>query len=586
MKPVLLYDGRCGFCKIWIHYWRQLTGDRVEYASFQEAGARYPQIPSKSFSEAVQLVRPDGTVASGAQAVYETLGMGKTYESSRVISGLSEVFYRFVASHRGFFYQLTRFTFGTRIEPARFEATQWVFLRLLAVIYAAAFASLAVQITGLIGAAGILPVQEYLGAAAQTFGATRFMAVPTIFWFGSADEILRIACWAGVALSALLFVGRLSRLMLILMFLLYLSLCSVGQDFLAFQWDALLLETGFLAIFLGRAPIVVWLFRWLVFRLYFLSGAVKLLSRDPTWRNFTALEFHFHTQPLPVRLAWYADKLPGWFQHGNTFLVLAIEVAVPFLVFAPRRIRTLGASLMIGLQVLILLTGNYAFFNFLTLALCVFLFDDRTFRRLVPKKLNLRIIVSSGRLHRAAIAVLAAVVLILSVARLTETFHGALPEPLRFLARATAPFQIVNSYGLFSIMTTTRPEIIVEGSNDGETWLAYEFRYKPGDLNRPPRWAAPHQPRLDWQMWFAALGDYKSNLWFVAFAARLLESSPPVLLLLEKNPFPDYPPRFIRAMVYEYSFTDWATRQRTGAWWKRTPLGVYLPVISLHPAAQ
>jgi len=586
MKPILLYDGRCGFCKIWIHYWQQLTGDRVEYASSQEAGARYPQIPPRSFSEAVQLVRPDGTVASGAQAVYETLGMEKIYESSRLVSGLSEVVYRFIASHRGFFYQLTRFTFGTRIEPVRFEAAQWVFLRLLAIVYAAAFMSLAVQITGLIGTAGILPLQEYLTAAAQTFGATRFLAVPTIFWLGGTDEILRIACWAGVVFSTLLFVGKLPRLMLILMFLLYLSLCSVGQDFLAFQWDALLLEAGFLAIFLGRARIVVWLFRWLVFRLYFLSGAVKLLSRDPTWRNFTALDFHFHTQPLPVRLAWYADKLPGWLQHGNTFLVLAIEIGVPFLIFAPRRIRHFGASLLIALQVLILLTGNYAFFNLLTLALCVFLFDDRTFQRLIPKRSSLPAGGSPGRLNRAVIAGLTAFILILSAARLTETFHGELPEPLRFLARVTAPFQVVNSYGLFSIMTTTRPEIIVEGSNDGETWLAYEFRYKPGDLNRPPRWAAPHQPRLDWQMWFAALSDYKSNLWFVAFAARLLESSPPVLALLEKNPFPNYPPRFVRAMVYEYSFTDWETRRRTGAWWKRTPLGVYLPAISLRPGAQ
>ena len=390
MKPVLIYDGGCGFCKIWIHDWRQLTGDRVEYAASQEVGDRYPQIPLEAFKESVQLVRPDGTVASGARAVCETLRMQKIYESSRVIGGVSEALYRFIAHHRNFFYQVTRFTFGTRIEPVRFAGTQWLFLRVLAVIYAIAFASLGVQITGLIGEQGILPLTDYLKAAAQTFGAARFFAVPTVFWFNSTDDMLRAICWTGVALSALLFAGKLQRLMLALLFILYLSLSAAGQDFLTFQWDALLIEAGFLAIFLCRSRVVVWLFRLLVFRLIFLSGGVKLLSRDRSWASLDAMSFHYHTQPLPTVLAWYAEKIPDWFQRDSTLVVLVIELGMPFLIFAPRRMRMFGAAFIMGLQVLILLTGNYGFFNILTLALCLFLFDDRALRRFIPRRIRER----------------------------------------------------------------------------------------------------------------------------------------------------------------------------------------------------
>jgi predicted DCC family thiol-disulfide oxidoreductase YuxK len=588
MKPVLIYDGKCGFCKIWIDYWRRLTGDRIEYATSQEVGGRYPQIPPRAFSESVQLVRPDGTVASGARAVFETLGKEKIYESSRLIAGISEFVYRFIARHRNFFYHLTKRTFGTHIEPARFVWTQWIFLRVLAIAYGAAFASLTVQITGLIGERGVAPLNDYLPVLARTFGAGHFFAAPMIFWWNSSDEMLRAVCWAGVALSVLLLAGFLERLSLVLLFVLYLSLSSAGQDFLVFQWDSLLLEAGFLAIFLGVAPVVVWLFRWLVFRLYFLSGSVKLLSGDPTWRNLTALDYHYHTQPLPTVLAWYVEKLPEWFHRTSTLLVFAIEIGLPFFIFMPRRMRIVAAKWMIAFQVLILLTGNYAFFNLLAIALCLFLFDDRALQWLVPRRVRERTWAAAsrpGRVRRVVAAALAAVVLTLGAARMYQTFGNELHQPLRFLVSASAPFEIVSSYGLFAVMTTTRPEIIIEGSDGGETWMAYEFRYKPGDLRRAPRWAAPHQPRLDWQMWFAALGTFRENLWFVELAGRLLEGSPPVLGLLEKNPFPNRPPHYVRAMAYNYSFTDWETRRRTGAWWKRELLGVYLPPIGMRATA-
>lgn len=585
-KPLLIYDGNCGFCKIWIDYWKQLTGDRVDYAPSQEVAERYPQISRRAFSESVQLVRADLTVASGARAVFETLGHPSTYEKSRLFAALSEGAYRVVARHRDFFYKVTQYTFGTKIEPARYAITQWIFLKALAVIYGIAFLSLAVQITGLIGEHGILPLQDYMKQVGQELGRSRFYAMPTIFWWGADDKSLEAVCWMGVALAFLLLFGRLQKLVLILLFGFYLSLSSAGQDFLAFQWDALLLEAGFLAIFLGRAQIVVWLYRLLVFRLYFLSGCVKLLSGDEAWKQGTALDYHFHTQPLPNFISWYADKLPRGVLRASTLGTLAIEIGAPFLIFFPRRVRMFGATLMIALQVLILLTGNYGFFNYLTIALCLFLFDDQALRKLVPAKMRVG---SPARamnpLKRILLGAFAAWIAVLGFIRLIEPFIGQAPEPLRTIASGAAPFEIVNGYGLFAVMTTTRPEIIVEGSNDGDHWQAYEFKYKPGDLARRPPWVAPYMPRLDWQMWFAALSSYRQNLWFVAFAAKLLQGSPPVLALLGKNPFPDHPPRYIRATVYQYSFTDFSARRKTGDWWQRQELGTYLPVIGLRSEA-
>ena len=590
-KPIFIYDGNCGFCKIWIEYWKQLTGGRVDYAPSQEVADRYPQIPRREFARSAQLVRPDGTVASGARAIFETLGMERAYGRNRVFAWIAEAAYRFIAGHRDLAYQVTRFTFGTRIEPARSQTTQWIFIRALALIYLAAFASLAMQITGLIGEHGILPLQDFMKAVEKAVGGQKYFVMPTLLWWDSSDRMLNNVCFAGMAFSILLLFGRLEKLCLAALFVLYLSLSVSGQDFLQFQWDALLLEAGFLALFLGRAPIVLWLFRWLVFRLNFMSGMSKLLSHDPAWRNFTALEYHYHTQPLPTVLAWYADKLPHWFQRSSTFMVLAIEIAVPFLIFMPRLLRISAAWCIIGLQVLILATGNYAFFNFLTIALCLFLFDDRAFGNFSPPKLFTRRS-STGdaaarpmnALERGLIGVFAALIFVIGLTHVLDSFHEA-PDPMRALARLVSPFEIVNSYGLFAVMTTTRPEIIVEGSNDSEHWSAYEFRYKPGDLNRAPRWVQPLQPRVDWQMWFAALGNYQQNLWFVGFVVRLLEGSPEVLRLLEKNPFPDHPPHYVRAMIYDYSFTTWEERRKTGAWWKRVPFGTYLPVVGMKATA-
>jgi len=252
LVPLLIFDGRCGFCRIWIDYWKRLTAGRIEFAPSQDVGDRFPQIPPRAFAEAVQLVRPDGSVASGARAVFETLNRERIYESSHWVAASSEAAYRFIARRRSLFYWLTRLTFGKRIEPARFALTQWLFLRLLAAIYVVAFASLAVQVTGLLGEHGISPAHVFFERVGTNLGWMRFWAAPSVFWWNSTDSVLVGAAWLGVGLGALLFIGHLERLALLLLYVLYLSFSLAGQEFLSFQWDALLLEAGFLAIFFGH----------------------------------------------------------------------------------------------------------------------------------------------------------------------------------------------------------------------------------------------------------------------------------------------------------------------------------------------
>jgi len=384
-------------------------------------------------------------------------------------------------------------------------------------------------------------------------------------------------------LSLLLLLGVRWRILRVAVFVLYLSLATAGQEFMGYQWDALLLEAGFLAILLGSSPIVVWLYRWLLFRLVFLSGIVKLSSGDPSWRHFTALPVHYETQPLPTPLAWYAHQLPAWFQRASVGFVFSVELVVPFLIFAPRRVRFLAARAMLVLQVLILLTGNYAFFNLLTISFCLFLLDDGYFRRALPKRLVPSAATSDRprMWSRAVCGAFAALALFVGAFQVARPF-GLRWAPADAAIRSVSPFEIINSYGLFAVMTITRPEIVIEGSNDGVTWLAYEFKYKPGDLTRRPAWVAPHQPRLDWQMWFAALGSYQSDPWIVRFMVRLLQGSPEVLRLLGHNPFPDTPPHYARAMLYQYRFTTPAERDLTGAWWSRELKGPYIPPVSLR----
>jgi len=607
-EPLLVYDGACGFCRHWIARWRRIAGDRVSFATSQEVGSRFPEIPPEAFQASVQLILPNGQVFSGAEAVYQTLAYDSRkrwmlwcYETLPGMRGLTEWAYHWIARHRDSASRLTLFLWGKGSTPATFFLTRNLFLRCLGAIYFIAFLSLGSQIHGLIGSNGILPIQPYLERVGQQLGGERYLFFPTLFWFDASDLFLQWVCSAGVVCAFLLVLGIVPAPLLVVLWVCYLSLDVACRDFLSYQWDALLLEVGFLAIFLAPLSItlnrssknppsawVLWLFRLLLFRLMFSSGVVKLMSGDPTWRDLTALNFHYATQPLPTWIGWYAHQLPEVIQKLSVLGVFGIELLVPFLIFAPRRLRTMGSGIMIFFQLLIYLTGNYCFFNLLTIALCLLLLDDRMWfqksqRDVSPAPLyGTR---SSGG-YTWAIGPFVAVMLLLNVIQVTGLFHRNLYhlKPVRFLYRTLSPFRIVNHYGLFAVMTTTRLEILVEGSKDGLQWKPYQFRYKPGDVTRKPHFVAPHQPRLDWQMWFAALSTYQQHPWFVSFCGKLLEGSPEVLQLLSENPFPEAPPRYLRAVVYEYTLTDRETRSQTGQWWSREKRGLYCPILSLRSA--
>lgn len=647
-KPLMIYDGDCNFCKFWISRWQRSTAGRVDYIASQDpqVAKQFSELPREWFAEAVQLIETDGRVYSGAEAVFRSLTYSPfkelplwTYEHVPGVAPATEWAYHFVAQRREGFSFLTRLLWGREGALPTHSLVRWVFLRLLGIIYLIAFVSLGTQILGLAGSNGIVPAGEFMESARLHFdhayaGLERYHELPTLCWFSASDGFLRFLCVAGAVLSVLLIANLAPALCLFLLWLIYLSLTTVCGVFLGFQWDALLLETGLLAIFLAPLKLfswpataaapsrtVLWLLRWLLFRLMFESGAVKLLSGDATWRKLTALNFHYETQPLPTWIAWYAHQLPAGIQTACVFIMFVIELVAPFLILAPRRLRFVGCWLLILLQVVILLTGNYCFFNLLTIALCLLLLDDALLAGLVPARWRDRFVPQqtrfftdktaqpeSGSNGKALaeikvppaslsaptarrrgwpgwiIAPLTAVIMLVTLTQLFGILLGSRswPESLIALDVWISPFRSVNSYGLFAVMTTTRREIIIEGSNDGQNWLPYEFKYKPGDPRRRPQFVAPHQPRLDWQMWFAALGNYQENPWLVDFCARLLQGSPEVLGLMGRNPFPDAPPRYIRGMLYIYHFSNFQERRTQGIWWRRELVGEYLPVISLR----
>ncbi|PCI36287.1 MAG: membrane protein, partial [Elusimicrobia bacterium] len=435
----------------------------------------------------------------------------------------------------------------------------------LAAVYVSAFTSLGVQILGLIGENGILPVAK--------------------FWAGTSDAALQGVCWAGAALAlAAPFTGRAAPLFYAGLWGLYFSLYRASGLFLGYQWDILLLEVGFLAVFVVGSRGVhppragLWAMRWLLFRLMLLSGAVKLLSNDKMWWDLTALTLHYETQPLPTRFAWHAHQLPLWIQKTSVLLMFGIELILPFFAFGPRRIRLLSAAGILMLMSLILLTGNYTFFNFLTASLCLFLFDDAWLASWLPKR-KFAQGKPAGVLRRRLSWVLAAFVAVVGGSQLLLRF---VPKTRSFAALQSAAvagyrYHMVNTYGLFAVMTTVRREIVLEGSADGRNWKAYEFKWKPGSLERVPGWVQPHQPRLDWQMWFASLASYKRNPWYFHFQRRILQGQPEVLALLANNPFPEKPPKYLRSLFYRYRFTS----SGSDAWWSRKALGLYAPMTTL-----
>lgn len=599
-RPLLVYDGDCGFCKLWIARWQEETGEAIDYQPLQEAAARFPEAPRAEFERAVKLIEPDGVVRSGADAVFHSLGAGGglapsrwCYEHLPGFAALSEAVYRVIASHRGAAHWITWLLWGNDVRrPAYFTARSW-FLRSLGVVYLIAFLSLWVQVDGLIGARGVAPLPEFLAAVHEQLGVRSYHFLPTFCWLNASNGFLHFLCGAGAVLSISLIFGIAPVVCLVLLFASYLSLTIAGQDFLSFQWDILLLEAGFLAIFLapwrwrlsGRkrtplSPTAIFLLHCLLFKLMFMSGIVKLTSGDASWWNLSALDYHYWTQPLPTVLGWWADKSPEWFKHFSTAATLLIEVICPLLFWFPRRLRLFGAGATVFLQICIGLTGNYAFFNLLTIALCLLLVDDASWPR---ARLTNRISAATNSWTEVVPAIVVAVTLPLNAMLIYESFAPGVtwPRPLAALYGALTPFRIVNGYGLFRVMTKDRPEVIIEGSADGIDWKPYVFKWKAGPVDRMPAFVEPHQPRLDWQMWFAALSDPRRNRWFFGLIGRLLQNEPAVLRLLETNPFPDKPPRYVRAELYRYRFATRAEHAKTGAWWTRTDEREYLPTVSL-----
>ncbi len=334
--------------------------------------------------------------------------------------------------------------------------------------------------------------------------------------------------------------------------------------------------------------VVIWLLRLLLFKLMLSSGAVKLLSGDVTWHDLSALHYHYWTQPLPTPLGWCAAQLPDWYQKFCVAVMFFIELVLPFFIFVPR-LRSISALILALLQVLILLTGNYTFFNLLTILLCLLLLDDRTllrmklepFSRFAAALIGASVALPASKLRRIGSALLATLIATLTVGHSV----GFAPEPVRLFSYMLAPWYISNGYGLFAVMTTSRKEIVVEGSQDGVYWEPYAFLFKPGDVDRAPPWVAPYQPRLDWQMWFAALGTRRDSPWFSHFVLRLLQNSPDVKALLQSEPFNGSAPKFVRASLYDYQFTDLPELTRSGAWWKRSYVGLFFPEASLREPA-
>src|SRR5436190_14038631 len=395
-KPLIIWDGECHFCWRWIERWREITRDAVDYATSQESAERFPEIPREQFERSLIYIETDGSVFLGAEAVFRSLRcrssrkwLAWSYDHVPGFAAVSESLYRIIAFNRRFASAITRLLWGDDVRPpAYFVARRW-FLRALGLIFLIAFVSLWVQIDGLIGSNGIIPVSEFLPAARAQLGDRALSILPTLCWLNSSDAFLHFLCGGGVVLSLLLIFGIAPALSLVGLVVFYLSLAIAGQTFLSFQWDILLLEIGFLSIFL--APWRLWpkrgvdppisraalfLLKLLLFKLMIMSGVVKLTSGDDSWWNLSALDYHYWSQPLPTVFGWWADKSPEWFKHFSVAFCLLVEIVVPFFIWAPRRLRLMAAGLLIFLQLAIAATGNYCFFNLLTIALCLLLIDD------------------------------------------------------------------------------------------------------------------------------------------------------------------------------------------------------------------
>jgi hypothetical protein len=504
---------------------------------------------------------------------------------------------------------------------------RWLFLRWLGFIYFSAFYSLIFQVRGLIGPEGILPASDYLDAVAHSLGHVRFWYAPTLLWFSSGPHMLVGLCWAGMVGSILLVLNIWPRGALAVCFLCFLSFVSAAGDFSGYQSDGMLLEAGFITLFFAppgfrpgfgtsRPPsrASLFLLQWEWFRIYFESGLVKIVSGDPQWRNMTAMDEYYQNGPLPTWIGWYLQHLPHWFHASTAYATLALELGLVWMLFLPRRWRILCFFLVTSWQIGIILTANYTFLNYLVLALGFLLLDDRLLLSLVPQRwkpylLNQlkadrideirpndsgEVVPPSLKVHRSSShPQLAALKFSLTGLMLGWIFYSTTVQMIWIIwpsfklpttpIEALDPFRIANRYGLFAVMTRGRYEIEFQGSEDGQRWEAYPFRYKPQDPSQPPGIYAPYQPRFDWNLWFASLGSWREYPIVLSTEIQLLSNDPDVLALFAGNPFAHAPPTQVRAVLWQYWFTTRAEKRNTGLWWRREFLGLYAPAITRGP---
>jgi lipase maturation factor 1 len=464
--------------------------------------------------------------------------------------------------------------------PESYTISSVLFARSLGFIYFFAFGAFLFQIKGLIGQNGILPVKNFLEAVKRRYPDKYGFILPSVFWLNASDKALMAVTLAGTFLSVLLVCGFIPWLMLLLLYILYLSIISVGQDFLSFGWEGFLLEVtahAFLLSFTTVPNLMVWIsINVLVCRFHFQSGIVKFQSQDVNWRNFTALFYHYHTTPLPVALTWLMHKLPMGLQKFSCAAMFVIELILPIGVFGSENIRFAVFAAFFFLQFSIWISGNYSYLNHLTVVLCIILISNKFY----PGFIEAPSVETPSLVLTAFLSLAGGVLLVLQLIRF---WHHFVPSRLAYkILYPFTFFHLANRYGIFAIMTTNRYEIIVEGSYDGETWLEYCFWYKPSEVTRRPRRISPYHPRIDWQAWFLPFSDYASERWFQNFLMHLLKGSPEVLKLIRINPFPDRPPKYIKAAIFDYEWSSLKEKQQTGAWWRRTYVGNYSPIMMLR----
>jgi hypothetical protein len=469
---------------------------------------------------------------------------------------------------------------------------RWLFLRALGLIFFSTFYALAFQMHGLIGERGILPAGLYLERISTVFGPlTRLWFAPTLLWINASDRALTVIVGAGLVASLMLVLNVWPRLMTALCTILFLSCIAALQDFSSYQSDGMLLEAGFLSVFFaprGLRPglgapdppsrLSLFMLRWEWFRIYFESGVVKLASGDPHWRNLTAMDDYYQNAPLPSWMGWYVQQQPHWYHAGTVIITLGAELVLVWALFLPRRFRIACFAFVTALQIGIITTANYGFLNYIVLALGVLLLDDRAVARVgfplvssVPPEKTPRL-----RVYRRAEQVILGVAFYTTIVAFA---FGTSDSLLTLPDKLLQPFRIANAYGLFAIMTPARYEIEFQGSNDGKSWVAYRFRYKPQDPMERPGFYGPYQPRLDWNLWFASLAPWRESPWVVLTEERLLEGSPSALGLFREDPFQGKPPAMVRAILWQYWFTDLDTKRTTDAWWRRKELGPFSPAV-------